>query len=100
MSSIARPVLLRVNNATKQGREGAQMNDSKQSTAIAGLLNYADASHLLNVKTGTLYSWVSRRVIPFVRLSPRVVRFKREEIEAWMGARSVEPAARDTKSNN
>ena len=67
---------------------------------VASLLNYADASQLLNVKVGTLYAWVSRRVIPFVRLSPRVVRFRREEIEAWMGERSVHPESRESKSNN
>ncbi len=55
-------------------------------------LNYAETSELLGVKCGTLYAWVSRRVIPFVRLSPRVVRFQREAIEKWIGERTVQPA--------
>ena len=58
----------------------------------AAYLNYGEASALLGVKTGTLYAWVSRRVIPFVRLSPRVVRFQREAIEKWIAERTVQPA--------
>jgi excisionase family DNA binding protein len=57
----------------------------------AVFLSYAEASHLLGVKTGTLYSWVSRRMIPFVRLSPRVVRFRRTDLEEWLSSKSVQP---------
>lgn len=56
-------------------------------------MSYAEASELLGVKTGTLYAWVSRRVIPFVRLSPRVVRFHRRTIEKWLTDRAVQPEA-------
>lgn len=56
-----------------------------------GYLTYAELEQHIGVKTGTLYSWVSRRVIPFVRVGPRVVRFRRTEIDAWLEEHSVRP---------
>lgn len=55
-------------------------------------LSYQEASRLLSVRTGTLYSWVSRKVIPYTRVGPRVVRFRRSDLEAWLNGRSVKPA--------
>jgi excisionase family DNA binding protein len=74
------------------------MNGVGKLEVVAALLNYAETSQLLGVKVNTLYAWVSRRVIPFVRLSPRVVRFRREEIEAWMDERSVHPVSSRVES--
>lgn len=42
-----------------------------------------ELSSFLNVKPKTLYSWVSKRVIPFYRLQG-VLRFKKEEIDQWL----------------
>ena len=66
-----------------------------RAALVATLLNYAETSQLLGVKTNTLYAWVSRRVIPFVRLSPRVVRFRPEDLEAWVNERNVLPRGQD-----
>lgn len=57
----------------------------------ADYLTYEQTSALLSVKKNTLYAWVSRKVIPFVRLSPRVVRFRRTDLEQWLRAQSVAP---------
>ena len=65
--------------------------DPEKKPTVPTFLKYADASQLLDVKIGTLYAWVSRGVIPFVRLSPRVVRFRREDLDRWLGERSVRP---------
>jgi excisionase family DNA binding protein len=42
-----------------------------------------DLSYYLNVKAKTIYSWVSKRVIPFYRLQG-ILRFKKSEIEQWL----------------
>lgn len=39
----------------------------------------------------TIHCWVHRRVIPFVRISKRVVRFDADEIERWIQSRRVAP---------
>jgi excisionase family DNA binding protein len=55
----------------------------------SALLNYADAALLLGMRVATLYSLVSRRQIPHVRISRRLVRFSRQELERWIEQRSV-----------
>ena len=49
-------------------------------------LNYEEAADYLNVAVGTLYAWVSQKRIPHVRLSGRLVRFRRAEFETWLEA--------------
>lgn len=56
-----------------------------------GLITYKEAAALLGLKDGTLYAMVSRKSIPHVRLSPRIVRFDRAELEAWISANSQLP---------
>ena len=51
------------------------------------LLTYQEISKLLNIKIATLYSLVSRRRIPHIRLSGKMVRFDQEQIERWLDAR-------------
>ena len=53
------------------------------------LFTYREVSELLNVRLGTLYSWVGRRQIPHLRLGPRVVRFSSTQIQQWLQSRSV-----------
>lgn len=52
-------------------------------------LSYAEAADLTGLPLGTLYSMVSRRQIPHLRLAPRTVRFDRRQLEAWLDASAV-----------
>lgn len=62
-----------------------------QPTAPAhDYLNYEEAARYLNVAVGTLYAWVSQKRIPHVRLSGRLVRFRRAELETWLEERCVD----------
>ena len=61
----------------------------------ATYLTYSEASILLGVKKGTLYCWVSRREIPFVRIGRRTVRFRRTDLDEWLRSRSVVPVWRE-----
>ncbi|MAF77941.1 MAG: hypothetical protein CME60_07245 [Halobacteriovoraceae bacterium] len=47
-------------------------------------LTYSEVSRLLNIKIGTLYSLVSKRQIPHIRLGHRTVRFSKSEILRWI----------------
>ncbi len=55
----------------------------------SSLFTYVQASQFLGVRVGTLYSMVSRREIPHVRLGRRLVRFVPEELRVWVEARRV-----------
>ncbi|MGQ0506758.1 MAG: helix-turn-helix domain-containing protein [Myxococcaceae bacterium] len=61
------------------------------------MLNYPDAARLLGVCVGTLYCWVHERRIPHVRLGPRLVRFRRAELDGWLAERHV-PVEADAAS--
>lgn len=53
------------------------------------LLSYEEAAAYLGVPIGTLRSMVSRRQIPHVRLTARVVKFDLAELDAMIAARRV-----------
>ena len=54
------------------------------------LLGYKDAANELGLPIGTLYSLVSRRCIPHVRLGRRLVRFDQAQLAAWVAKHRVE----------
>lgn len=47
-------------------------------------MRYQELSTLLSLPIGTLYGMVSRKKIPFYRVSRRMVLFKKEEIFQWL----------------
>lgn len=47
-------------------------------------LKYKAAAELLGLPIGTLYSMVSRNVIPHVRLTDRIVLFDEDELLKWV----------------
>lgn len=55
------------------------------------MLTYPQVADLLSLQLQTVYSMVSRRRIPFIRLGKRVVRFSKRRIEAWLASATVEP---------
>ena len=59
------------------------------------LLTYAEASKHLNIKLGTLYALVSEERVPHVRLGPRLVRFSRSGLDAWLQQHAVVPKAHE-----
>lgn len=54
-------------------------------------LRVTDLQNMLNVSRKTLYRWIQARKIPAYRISGQY-RFKREEIERWMGSSRVATA--------
>ena len=53
------------------------------------LWGYQDLCNHLNIRPGTAYSWVSRGVVPFIRISGRCVRFHPAEIQKWLEDKAV-----------
>lgn len=47
-------------------------------------LSDESAGALVGVAPKTITSWRKRRGLPFVRLSNRVVRIRRSDLEAWL----------------
>jgi excisionase family DNA binding protein len=55
--------------------------NQSQPSQPSPLLTYADVQRLTGWALGTLYAMVARRSIPHVRIGPRSVRFRAEDIE-------------------
>ena len=53
------------------------------------LLTAEELSKLLKVRKNTLYVWVSRREIPFVRLPGDTTRFPLAAVTAWLLKRTA-----------
>jgi excisionase family DNA binding protein len=52
-------------------------------------VRYREAGRITGLPVSTLYSMVSRRQVPHIRLGPRLVVFSRTELEAWMSTGRV-----------
>ncbi len=53
------------------------------------LLTVVEVAELTGFAEGTLRHWTSAKKIPFVRISNRCVRFRREDIERWLAEKTV-----------
>jgi excisionase family DNA binding protein len=49
-------------------------------------LNIIELSQLLSVKTGTIYEWVHKDLIPYYKFN-KLVRFRESEINEWSKAK-------------
>jgi excisionase family DNA binding protein len=63
------------------------------------LLTVREAAALTGFAEGTLRHWISRHQgCPYVRISPRCVRFRRSDIEAWISGMVVAPNDANSKT--
>jgi predicted DNA-binding transcriptional regulator AlpA len=72
--------------------------ETGSAAIVARRIGYGDAARYLGISPGTLRSMVSRRQVPHIRISPRVVVFDIVQLDAWLAQRTVavatmEPAA-------
>ena len=58
------------------------------------LLDYRAAAQYLGLSEYTLRRYVSRKLVPHVKLGLKLVRFKPETLRAWLEEHSVLPADR------
>lgn len=60
------------------------------------LLSAKQVSELLEVSQATVYDWVSRGRIPYVKLG-RLIRFKKTEIFHWVETHTIRPKEASAK---
>ncbi len=57
----------------------------------AGMLDQEEAARFLHVQPRTLESWRQRRIGPrFVRYSLRCVRYRSQDLQAWLDSQSID----------
>lgn len=52
-------------------------------------INYAAAAAHIGIKVTTLRSMVHHKQVPHIRVSPRVVVFDTDALDAWLSKRAV-----------
>jgi excisionase family DNA binding protein len=57
------------------------------------LMTIEQAANRLGLSTATLYRWSQAGRFPFIRISPRALRFESAAVEAFIEARKEGPAA-------
>lgn len=55
------------------------------------LLGCGEAAAYLGVSIGALRHWRRRGLLRHVRVSPRIIRFRRRDLDEFVQARTVEP---------
>ena len=55
------------------------------------LLTIEELSKILGIKKATIYSWTSKKRIPYIKLSNGILRFRESEIQEWILKKSVLP---------
>jgi len=68
---------------SEKGIVSGQISREKQ------LLSTSEASEFLGIKKNTLYEWIIQKKIPHIKVG-RLVKFKREDLEAWLKRRTQE----------
>jgi excisionase family DNA binding protein len=58
------------------------------------LIGIRELSELTGIAEGTLYHWAADSRLPCVRLSPRCLRFRPAEVEAWLASLSTPASER------
>lgn len=61
-----------------------------EQSVLPEFLSYDDLSSYLGVPKGTIYTWVHQKRIPHIRITGRLIRFRRSEVLAWLRRNSVE----------
>ena len=54
------------------------------------LMDVNEVAQFLGLAVGTIYHLVSQNRLACVRLSPRCLRFRRSDLEAWIAAKVVD----------
>ena len=61
-------------------------------------LTVEELAERLKIAPGTIYNWVSRGEIPYVKIG-RAVRFRRADIDAWIEGQGSTTPAENTASD-
>jgi DNA binding domain, excisionase family len=61
---------------------------------MANLLTIDQLAEKVNMKPRTVKGWVSKRVVPFIKMPGGDIRFDPEKIESWLTNRTIKPTSR------
>jgi excisionase family DNA binding protein len=61
----------------------------QQAAEAAQILTDETAATLLGVEARTIREWRVRRGLPFVRITPKVIRIRRPDLDRWLAQHTM-----------
>jgi excisionase family DNA binding protein len=58
---------------------------------IESLIDIETAAAILGVRVSTIYAWVHKKKIPFIKLLNKSVRFRVSDLERWITTQEFQP---------
>jgi hypothetical protein len=85
-------MVMKIQAEQNNGRVDGQYDRAANgSMSPAGMLNQEEAARFLKVQPRTLESWRQRRIGPrFIRYSMRCVRYRTQDLQAWLDSQSID----------
>lgn len=83
----------------KNGKAERWHPTSSDFTSVPEMLTAKDLETLLKIDAKTIYSYVQKRLIPYVRIQSNV-RFIRHQIAEWIEGKTVSPRPMNGDSSN
>jgi excisionase family DNA binding protein len=77
--------------------EQKDVSVKEEASISTNLLTIDELSEWLGVEKSTIYAWTSKKIIPHIKLSKKMLRFRFNEILDWLAENSVSPESRDVK---
>ena len=68
---------------------GMMKPESNRNTNTAALLDEREAAAHVKITPRTLRLWRRNRGLPYLRLTPRVIRFKLSDLDRWLAEHNV-----------
>lgn len=64
-------------------------HDAAANLAPQDLLDDGQLAAWLRIEPRTLRLWRNTRALPFIRLTPKVIRYRRGDVDNWLARRTV-----------
>ncbi|MGB9878346.1 MAG: helix-turn-helix transcriptional regulator [Candidatus Pelagibacter ubique] len=56
------------------------------------LLSSQEVAMLLGVPVERIYTWTHMRKLPYIRISRKMIRFRKSDVEKWLQERTIKEA--------
>ena len=69
--------------------QSAQTKDDGQKSVAELLTDETAAAYIGGIEARTVRDWRTRRGLPFLRVTPKVIRMRRADVDRWLARHEV-----------
>jgi excisionase family DNA binding protein len=71
--------------------------ERSEKPTVETLLTIEELSKWLGTEKSTIYAWTHKKMIPHIKLGKKMLRFRVNEILAWLSEKSISPRSETPK---